>query len=52
MSLHAALSELTYVATALTHLQADDYAKMRHMKVKMPKTQAPRKRNAEGHGST
>ena len=37
MSLHVALSMLTYLATALAHLQADDYAHMRHMRIKLPK---------------
>ena len=37
MSLHVALSVLTYLATALAHLQADDYAHMRHMRIKLPK---------------
>ena len=36
-SLNAVLSSPTNVATALTHQQADDHAKMRHMRVKMPK---------------
>ena len=39
MSLHVALSMLTYLATALAHLQADDYAHMRHMRIKLPKAQ-------------
>ena len=30
MSLHVAMSMLTYLATALAHLQADDHAHMRH----------------------
>ena len=37
MSLHVAMSMLTYLATALAHLQADDYANMRHMRIKLPK---------------
>ena len=37
MSLHVAMSMLTYLATALAHLQADDYAHMRHMRIKLPK---------------
>ena len=36
MSLHVAMSMLTYLATALAHLQADDYAHMRHMRIKLP----------------
>ena len=35
--LHVLLSMLGYLATALAHLQADDYAHMRHMRVKLPK---------------
>ena len=38
VSLHVALSMLAYLATALAHLQADDYAHMRHMRVKLPAT--------------
>ena len=37
MSLHVLMSMLSYLATALAHLQADDYAHMRHMRVKLPK---------------
>ena len=37
MSLHVLMSMLTYLATALAHLQADDYAHMRHMRIKLPK---------------
>ena len=37
MSLHVLLSMISYLATALAHLQADDYAHMRHMRVKLPK---------------
>ena len=36
MSLHVLMSLLTYLATALAHLQADDYAHMRHMRIKIP----------------
>ena len=39
MSLHVAMSMLSYLATALAHLQADDYAHMRHMRIKLPKAQ-------------
>ena len=41
VSLHAEMFELTYLATALTYLQAGDYAKMRQMKIKMPKPRHP-----------
>ena len=37
MSLHVLMSMLSYLATALAHLQADDYAHMRHMRIKLPK---------------
>ena len=36
VSLHAVLSTLAYLATALAHLKADDYAHMRHMRIKLP----------------
>lgn len=36
VSLHAAMSTLAYLATALAHLQADDYDHMRHMRIKLP----------------
>ena len=39
VSLHVALSMLAYLATALAHLQADDYAHMRHMRIRLPKAQ-------------
>ena len=44
MSLHVLLSMLSYLATALAHLQADDYAHMRHMRIKLPKARVERKR--------
>ena len=37
VSLHVAMSMLAYLATALAHLQADDYAHMRHMRIRLPK---------------
>ena len=37
VSLHAAMSMLSYLATALAHLKADDYVHMRHMRIKLPK---------------
>lgn len=36
VSLHAAMSVLSYRATALAHLKANDYALMRHMRIKLP----------------
>lgn len=43
VSLHVALSTLAYLATALAHLKADDYAHMRHMRIKLPKAQGARR---------
>ena len=37
VSVHVAMSMLSYLATALAHLKADDYAHMRHMRIKVPK---------------
>ena len=36
VSLHVAMSMLSYLATALAHLKANDYAHMRHMRIKLP----------------
>ena len=36
VSLHAAMSMLSYLATALAHLNADDYVHMRHMRIRLP----------------
>ena len=36
VSLHVAMSMLAYLATALAHLKADDYAHIRHMRIKLP----------------
>ena len=36
VSLHVAMSMLAYLATALAHLQADDYVHMRHMRIRLP----------------
>ncbi len=44
VSLHVVLSELSYLATALAHLKADDYAQMLHMRIKLPKARVERKR--------
>ena len=38
VSLHVMMSMLAYLATALAHLQADDYTHMRHMRIKLPVT--------------
>ena len=37
--LHVSLARLGYLATALTHLKADNYAGMRHMKIRLPDVQ-------------
>ena len=37
VSLHVAMSMLSYLATVLAHLKSDDYAHMRHMRIKLPK---------------
>ena len=49
MSLHVAMSMLSYLSTALAHLQADDYAHMRHMRIKLPKARR-RERNSRRRG--
>ena len=36
VSLHVAMSMTGYLATALAHLKADDYAHMRHMRIRLP----------------
>ena len=36
VSLHVAMSMLACLATALAHLQADDYVHMRHMRIRLP----------------
>ena len=36
-------SVLSYLATALAHLKADDYSRMRHMRIRLP----PAKRGKE-----
>ena len=49
-SLHVAMSTLAYLATALAHLKADDYAHMRHMRIKMPTAKrSKKKRESERH---
>ena len=46
VSLHAMMSMLSYLGTALAHLKADDYAHIRHMRIRLPKVQE-RKREAQ-----
>lgn len=43
VSLHVAISILSYLATALAHLKADDYSHMRHMRIRLPMTGNDRK---------
>ena len=48
VSLHVAMSTLAYLATALAHLKADDYAHMRHMRIQLPHAKrATEKRETE-----
>ena len=47
ISLHANMSMLTWTLTALTHLEADDFKHMRHMRIRLPKTRGRK----EGHES-
>jgi hypothetical protein len=47
VSLHVAMSTLAYLATALAHLKADDYAHMRHMRIRMPQAKRARRREEQ-----
>lgn len=47
VSLHVAMATLSYLATALAHLKADEYAKMRHMRIKMPQARGTRRREEQ-----
>ena len=49
VSLHIALSTLAYLATALAHLQADDYAHMRHMRIKLSTAKKPKQKRGAEH---
>ena len=42
VSLHVAMSTLAYLATVLEHLQDDDCAHRRHMRIKLPPAKRPR----------
>ena len=44
VALHVAMSILSYLATALAHLKADDYAHMRHMRIRLSRRRRSRKR--------
>ena len=45
IALHVAMSILSYLATALAHLKADDYAHMRHMRIRLSRRRRSRKRD-------
>ena len=47
VSLHAAMSMLSYLATALAHLNADDYAHMRHMRIRLPAAKRAKAKQVE-----
>ena len=47
VSLHVAMSMLSYLATALAHLKADDYAHMRHMRIRLPPARRARRREEQ-----
>ena len=48
VSLHVAMSMLSYLATALAHLKAGDYTQMRHMRIRLPPAKKSKyKREAE-----
>ena len=38
------MATLTYLATVLAHLKADDYAQIRHMRIKMPPDKRPKEK--------
>ncbi len=44
VALHVAMSILSYLATVLARLKADDYAHLRHMRIKMPPAKRPKKK--------
>ncbi len=51
VELHVAMSILSYLATALAHLKANDFAHMRHMRIRLSRRRRSRKRdptNEEG----
>lgn len=48
VELHVMMSMLSYLATALAHLQANDYAHMRHMRIKLPPAERSRCREERG----
>ncbi len=47
VSLHVAMATLTYLATALAHLKADDYVHMRHMRIRMPPAKGSKRREEQ-----
>ena len=48
VKLHVAMSMLSYLATALAHLKANDYAHMRHMRIKLPAVKSAKTNQAAG----
>ena len=49
VSLHVAMSMLSYLSTVLAHLKANDYAHMRYMKIKLPSAKRPKANRVEVH---
>ena len=47
VSLHVAMSMLSYLSTALAHLKADDYAHMRHMRIRLPAAKRAKAKQVE-----
>ena len=45
VSLHVAMSLLSYLTTALAHLKADDFAHMRHMRIRLSRRRRTRARD-------
>ncbi|MDE2813127.1 MAG: transposase [Gemmatimonadota bacterium] len=48
VKLHVLMSMLSYLATALAHLKANDYVHMRHMRIKLPPAGRARRREERG----
>ena len=51
MSLHVAMSMLSYLATALAHLKTNNYAHMRHMRIRMPQAREVNRREEQNVAS-
>ena len=50
ISLHANLSTLAWLLTALARLKTDDYRRMRHMFIRLPRRSAPAREIREMQG--